>query len=220
MNSRIKAISDAATMLFLQQGYARTQISHIAKAIGVSVGTIYHDFAGKQEIMHFVLKSTIDPDFINGEFERPITDELFQNIEHEIVSVLVQTGHDFAKNIKGNGSNYSFDQLISDTFDLLARYAAGCLFIEKNQFEFKFLAENYRVFRKSFFDTMTQYLSVFIKNGTVRPIEHLELTTTLIIETLTWWAMDRQYVSFEISEVSLEQAKEVCMDNLLSAYKK
>ncbi len=40
MNDRIKAIADAATLLFLQQGYSKTQISHIAKAAGISVGTI------------------------------------------------------------------------------------------------------------------------------------------------------------------------------------
>ena len=66
MNERIKAIADAAAKLFLQQGYSKTQISHIAKAVGVSVGTIYLDFVGKKEILHFVLKCTIDPDFINA----------------------------------------------------------------------------------------------------------------------------------------------------------
>ena len=50
MNERIKSIASAATTLFLQQGYAKTQISHIAKAVGISVGTIYHDFTGKEEI--------------------------------------------------------------------------------------------------------------------------------------------------------------------------
>ena len=50
LNQRIKDIADAATRLFLQQGYAKTQISHIAKAVGVSVGTIYLDFTGKKEI--------------------------------------------------------------------------------------------------------------------------------------------------------------------------
>ena len=72
MNTRIKAITDAATYLFLQQGYSKTQISHIAKAVGVSVGTIYLDFTGKREIMHFVLKCTIDPDFINQDQLRTI----------------------------------------------------------------------------------------------------------------------------------------------------
>ena len=32
MNDRIKSITDAAACLFLQQGYSKTQISHIAKA--------------------------------------------------------------------------------------------------------------------------------------------------------------------------------------------
>ncbi|NLG04477.1 MAG: helix-turn-helix transcriptional regulator, partial [Clostridia bacterium] len=74
MNDRIISITEAATSLFLQQGYSKTQISHIAKAVGVSVGTIYLDFAGKKEIAHFILRSTIDPDFPKREFERPITD--------------------------------------------------------------------------------------------------------------------------------------------------
>ena len=51
MNDRIKSITDAAACLFLQQGYSKTQISHIAKAVGVSVGTIYLDFTGKKEII-------------------------------------------------------------------------------------------------------------------------------------------------------------------------
>ncbi len=219
LNTRIEAIAEAATLLFLRQGYARTQISHIAKAIGVSVGTIYHDFAGKKEIMHFVLKSTIDPDFINKEFERPITDNLFSDVENEIVTLLEQSQSDFAKYLENDAAGYSFEDLISDAFDILARYAVGCLFIEKNQFEFPFLAKHYKTYRRKFLDAMSRYLTIFINRGTVRPMEHLELTTTLIIETLTWWAMDRRYTSFETSDIPLELAKKICMDNILSAYK-
>ena len=46
-SERIRSVKEAATKLFLKQGYAKTQISHIAQAVGVSVGTIYHDFNGK-----------------------------------------------------------------------------------------------------------------------------------------------------------------------------
>jgi AcrR family transcriptional regulator len=211
---------EAATLLFLRQGYARTQISHIAKAIGVSVGTIYHDFAGKKEIMHFVLKCTIDPDFINREFERPITDHLFSGVEDEIMSLFEQSHNGFAKHLENDVESYSFEDLISDAFDILARYAVGCLFIEKNQFEFPLLAEQYKAYRGKFLDTMSRYLTILIDGGTVRPLEHLELTATLIIEILTWWAMDRRYTSFETSDIPLELAKKICMDNILSAYKR
>jgi AcrR family transcriptional regulator len=219
LNTRMKAITEAATLLFLRQGYARTQISHIAKAIDVSVGTIYHDFAGKKEIMHFVLKCTIDPEFYHQAFKRPITDDLFTGVEHEIAALFEDTITGYEKHLINNADGYSFEALISDAFDLLARYAVGCLFIEKNQFEFTFLANHYKTHRRKFLDTMSKYLTIFIQKGTVRPMEHLELSTTLIIEILTWWAMDRQYTSFETSDLPLELAKKICLDNILSAYK-
>lgn len=218
MNERIKAIADAATGLFLQQGYSKTQISHIAKAVGVSVGTIYLDFTGKKEIMHFVLKCTLEPEFIERDFDRPITDELFIGLENDIVAAFERTGDDFAKHLADRASGYSLAALISDAFDLLAKYAVGCLFIEKNQFDFKFLAEHYRSYRRRFLETMTAYLRIFIEEGAVRPLEHLELSTTLIIEILSWWAMDIRYTSFETQSVPLELAKQICMDNIVSAY--
>lgn len=218
MNDRIKSIADAATFLFLQQGYSKTQISHIAKAVGVSVGTIYLDFTGKKEIMHFILKCTLEPSFINRNFERPITDDLFIGLENDIVEMFEKTGSDFAKHLTDNAADYTLEELVSDAFDMLSQYAVGCLFIEKNQFDFKFLAEHYKQYRKKFLDTMTQYMAAFMKRGMIRPLEHLELSTTLIIEILSWWAMDIRYTSFETQDISPGIAKKVCIDNIVSAY--
>lgn len=220
MNQRIKDIADAATRLFLQQGYAKTQISHIAKAVGVSVGTIYLDFAGKKEIMHFILKCTVDPSFIECEFERPITDELFVGLESEIIALFEKSENDFAAHLQDGNTDYDFETLISDAFEILARYAVGCLFIEKNQFDFKDLAQYYITYRKNFLNTMMRYISAFIEQGTVRPLEHLELSTTLIIEILSWWAMDIRYTSFETKDIPLDLAKQICMDNIVAAYKR
>ena len=111
MSDRIKSITDAATYLFLRQGYSKTQISHIAKAVGVSVGTIYLDFAGKKEIMHFVLKCTIDPAFINQNFERPITDDLFVGLENDIIAVFEKIGSDFAKHLVNKAADYDLEHL-------------------------------------------------------------------------------------------------------------
>lgn len=219
MIQRVKEIADAATRLFLQQGYAKTQISHIAKAVGVSVGTIYLDFTGKKEIMHFILKCTIDPMFVEREFERPITDELFAGLEDEIISHFEKMRNDFAAHLDGSMADYSFEALIGDAFDILARYAVGCLFIEKNQYEFKNLAQYYIAYRKQFFDAMKEYIRAFIRQGKVRPLEHLELSTTLIIEVLSWWAMDIRYTSFETKDIPMELAKQICLDNIVTAYK-
>lgn len=220
MNQRIKDIADAATRLFLQQGYAKTQISHIAKAVGVSVGTIYLDFTGKKEIMHFILKCTIDPSFIECEFERPITDDLFVGLESEIITLFEKSENKFAACLQDGNTDYNFETLISDAFDILAQYAVGCLFIEKNQFDFKNLAQHYMTYRKNFFNIMMRYINTFIEQGTVRPLEYPELSTTLIIETLSWWAMDIHYTSFETKDIPMNLAKKICMDNIVTAYKR
>lgn len=220
MNQRIQAIADAATRLFLQQGYAKTQISHIAKAVGVSVGTIYLDFTGKKEILHFILKCTVEPAFSEQEFERPITEDLFIGLEAEIIEAFQKSASEFGNHLKKDMTDYSFEELISDAFDILSRYAVGCLFIEKNQFDFQKLSGQYLSYRKQFFDTMVLYIGAFIEQGAIRPLEHLELSVTLIIEILSWWAMDIRYTSFETQEISPDLAKQICMDNIITAYKK
>lgn len=220
MTPRIQAITKAATSLFLKQGYSKTQISHIAKAAGVSVGTIYHDFASKKEILHYILKTIIDPSFAERQLERPVSSEHFTGLEQEIVAVLEDSAKQFKTPLQRGLTDYSFQALISDAFDLLARYGAGCLFIEKNQYDFPYLAKHYRAYRKDFLSAMTGYLDAFIKKGLVRKIEDLELTTILIVETLSWWAMDMRWTSFETLDVPEMEAKKVCLDNILSAYEK
>lgn len=220
MTQRIHEIAKAATLLFLRQGYSKTQISHIAKAVGVSVGTIYHDFVGKKEIMQYILKTTIQPSFSEYEIETPISGDNFDGLEQDIVKMLEESAAEFRQPLFYELHNYSFEAFISDAFDLLSRYGAGCLFIEKNQYDFPFLAKHYKAYRKEFLSTMTEYLKAFMERGMIRQIKNLELTTILIAETLSWWAMDIRYTSFEISDIPIEAAKEVCMDNIISAYKK
>ena len=218
MERRIDIIRREATKLFLRQGYAKTQISHIAKAAAVSVGTIYHDFVGKKEIMHYILKCTIEPEFAEQEIKRPITDELFANLDNEIIATLSASQEAFSARLQDD--DYHFEEMISDAFDLLLKYAAGCLFIEKNQYEFKVLAGHYNQRREQFFHTMESYIKGFIEKGEVRQVEDVALTTTLIVELLTWWTMDRKYIPYTENEVSDQMAKAVCLDNIIAAYKR
>ena len=218
MERRIDIIRREATKLFLRQGYAKTQISHIAKAAAVSVGTIYHDFVGKKEIMHYILKCTIEPEFAEQEIKRPITDELFANLDNEIIATLSASQEAFSARLQDD--DYHFEEMISDAFDLLLKYAAGCLFIEKNQYEFKVLAGHYNQRREQFFHTMEIYIKGFIEKGEVRQVEDVALTTTLIVELLTWWTMDRKYIPYTENDVSDQMAKAVCLDNIIAAYKR
>lgn len=215
---RIRTIHDAAARLFLRQGYAQTQISHIAREAGVSVGTVYHDFAGKQELLHFMLQCAVEPDFAERDLPRPITDELFSGLEGRMIRVMEETADAFVGNLSRAGWDYTLQNLLSDAFDLLARCAVGYLFIEKNPLVFPALSAYYRHYRGNFFSTMAEYLRRFRECGQLRDLEDPELTAVLIVEQLSWWAMDVHWTAFETRDVPPERAKAVCLDNLLAAY--
>lgn len=219
MKNRRKEIADAAALLFCRKGYAGTKISDIAGEIGVSVGTIYHDFVGKKEILQYVFKCTADPAFAEKELVRPVDGRYFADWENETAHCFAVAERDFAARL-GDG-DYTFGELVSDAFDFLARYAPVCLFIEKNGFDFPALAERYSESRMRFFATMRSYFRQFSEHGELRPVENERLTVTLVVEMLTWWAMDMRYTAFRPEEaVSLAEAKRVCADNLTAAYRK
>lgn len=216
-NSKIKDIYEAASRFFISPGYAGTKIAHIAKEIGISVGTVYTYFKGKEEILYFILKCTIDSDYIERDFELPITNTLFLNIETELIEALSEIGDEFAENL--NNESYTFENMISDAFDVVSRYAVGCLFIENNQEVIPPLTEKYRLYRKYFFETVQKYILKFIENGVIRDVEYPEYTVTLIVEMICTFGMDIQYNNFEKIDMKQDIAKKVCLDNIINAYK-
>ncbi len=64
------AIVDAATTLFLRQGYAGTSMDAIAKLAAVSKQTVYKHFADKQRLFSEVVSATVD------EVADPVHDEV------------------------------------------------------------------------------------------------------------------------------------------------
>ena len=140
-------------------------------------------------------------------------------LNDEIKNEFIKAAEVFSYNLKNVDADYTFENFISDAFDLLERYAVGCLFIEKNKMDCTELAEHYLLYRKKFISAMTEYVVKFMEKGIIRQLKHPELTTILIIETLSWWTMDMRYTSFETLNIPTELAKEVCLDNIISAYK-
>ena len=67
---------------------------------------------------------------------------------------------------------------------------------------------------------MVRCMELLVQRGAVRPLEQLELSTTLIVEMLSWWAMDIRYNTFETKNISADLAKQVCLDNLIAAYRR
>lgn len=57
--SRRNNIIQRATKIFVHQGYSKTNIREVADGCNVSVGTLYHYFASKEEILRMIIETTV-----------------------------------------------------------------------------------------------------------------------------------------------------------------
>lgn len=101
--THMRAIHGAAVRLFLRRGYAQTQISHITRRAGVSAGTVCRDFAGKWELLRFILQCAVEPDFMDRDVQRPITDGLFAGPDSRLIRTLEETAEAFAGHLARAG---------------------------------------------------------------------------------------------------------------------
>lgn len=219
MKNRMDVIFQAASHLFINKGYARTQMKDIAKEIGLSTGMLYVYFSGKEDLLHFIMKGTIDPAFINREFELPVDPALFDSLEDEIMEAFEHNTKEFASHLN-HLEDYPLEQMLSDAFDIISRYGTGCLMIEKNPDTLRKLVVCYKDYRKRFFDQMLAYVTGYMEQGTFRKVEQPAYCVRLIVETLCWWGMHIMNDAFELErDLPVETAKKVCLDNLIHAYK-
>lgn len=218
-DERFNKIFDVASRMFIQQGYARTQMNHIAKAAGIAVGSMYNLFESKEAVYGFVLKCIIAPDYMESQFSIPVKERDFAELEEEIISAFKSNSKEFDIHQGEVATGYDFENMISDAFDIVSKYARGCLIFEHNIKDHEELVEHYRQFRSHFFTSVYEYLKLFEERGTIRKIEDLKLAARFVIEAISWWTMNLPYHSFDVQEeISAETAKKVVMDALVHAY--
>lgn len=221
MENRLELIYDAAGQLFINKGFARTQMRDIAKEIGLSTGMLYQYFTSKKDILSFILKGTIDPEFFNREHHYPIDSHLFDDLDAEIMKTFEKNQAQFDNHLKNEDSDYSLAEMFSDAFDSISNYAVSCLIIEHNEDDLKKLSEYYRDYRKRFFNQVQQYIQLFMEKDEFRKVESIPYTTRAVVESLAWWGMHLRYDAYETDKtISNEMAKKTCLDLLLHAYQK
>src|SRR5438552_535128 len=71
-NTRLVDLVEAATKVFIDQGYRRTQMSDVAEALGVAKGTLYLYVESKEALFDFVVRHVEDATSIEASPPLPI----------------------------------------------------------------------------------------------------------------------------------------------------
>ncbi|MFZ6653681.1 TetR/AcrR family transcriptional regulator [Undibacterium sp. TJN19] len=86
-DARPQELLAAALDLFVERGFAATRLDDVARAAGVSKGTLYLYFSSKEELFKAVVRESIVP--LIGEAESVI--DLFEGSSEELFRLIMQT---------------------------------------------------------------------------------------------------------------------------------
>lgn len=65
-------VVQAASQVFLARGYRQAQIADVARAMGISPGTLYFCAESKEAPFDLAIRSTMSPGLLDGDWDLPV----------------------------------------------------------------------------------------------------------------------------------------------------
>ena len=197
--SRFQDLIDAATRVFIAQGYRRTQMSDIAEAMGVAKGTVYLYVKSKDALFDTVLRSADAPRPIalppNLPVRTPARGRTLQWIKRRLgeqpasPTLLVALSRH-----GGAGDATELTRILGELYETMARNRTGIKLVDRCAVEYPALAKLwFTQGREALLVLLTEYLERGIRAGRLRPVPDPMVAARLIIETLVFWAVHRHW---------------------------
>jgi AcrR family transcriptional regulator len=193
---RLLAIVDAATEVFADVGFAAAQMVDIARAAGISVGTLYNYVEGKGALLLLCAERPFADITVGRELPVAAPDraELIARLdatltEHVRVAALEQA---LAGPVRADAIDRQLPAIVGELFDLLATTRVGADAMERSARDAPDLAELfYRRVRVRILDQLVTYFGrAQVARRLSVPLTP-ELAARSLLETVTWWARHR-----------------------------
>jgi AcrR family transcriptional regulator len=218
---RLIQVAKNAAELFMAKGYIHTQMLDVALKMGVSVGTLYIYVKSKKALFDFTLQLIFNDYNLPDDLELPL-----QEIDHDylmshIISPLVKKHNDNIKTVieKSDNKRQEMEEIIRLTFSYLSQYRTGIHILERNELSWPELTDFFFKIRARYIKQIASYLAKGIELGIIRPLENVEISARLILESIAWFAMHRHY-DRDLKNLENKQAMETVVDALTHAFYK
>lgn len=217
-DERLRSIYFHAGRLFNTKRYANTKVSEIASAAGIATGTIYNLFTSKKAILTFVIRASLEKDYLDSDITLPVEEadmnhlnELYVNLHGRIFNDILRITDEHGTIVK------RFKQMVSDIFDMCADILLATGNIETNASILRELANAFFPTKDRFFQVFEHNLMIYMEAGEIRKLDYPRVHVQCINDILTWWAMNANILMPEIS-VPRDAARETAVDLVARAY--
>jgi AcrR family transcriptional regulator len=194
---RFPDLLDAATRIFIGQGYRRTQMADIAAEAGVAKGTVYLYFESKEALFDAVLRhadaSLPTPDTLPLPTPPPGTTIEWVRGRVSAEASLPALSDALAQPpVAGVGPE--LESIVRELYDKLERNRIAIRLIDRCAASHPELAEIwFEVGRRGSLALLTDYIAERSGRGLLFAYPEPGIAARLVLETLTYWAVHRHW---------------------------
>jgi AcrR family transcriptional regulator len=201
--SRLGEILVAAQSVFGRHGYRRTQVSDVARELGVSSGLVYHYFESKEALFHTTLDRALAPDEFVAPSSLPVaTPERRETLamvrrhaERWVAAPLLEVA---LANDRPSDPRAELESIVSAFYDGAERRRIGADLLERSALERPDLAALwFGELRRVHFDNVTRYIQKRIDAGQLRNLPDAGIVARIVIEIVVFFSRHRHRDPYE-----------------------
>jgi AcrR family transcriptional regulator len=198
-DDRFEQLIDAATAVFIAQGFRRTQIADVAARMGIAKGSIYTYVESKEALFELALRHADReepvelPDALpvatppQGATLRTLRERLTRETRFPALEAALTRARvgDVAAELEG---------VLGELYDLLARHRTAIKLMDRCAHDYPELAKLwFTAGRQDALSLLGRYLEERTRRGRLRRFEDAAVAARLVLETLVFWAVHRHW---------------------------
>jgi AcrR family transcriptional regulator len=193
--TRFDDLLRAATEVFSERGFRRTQMADVARRLGVSAGALYGYVAGKDALFDLALRRAFGEDVAPPTLPAPapaageLADHVRAGMRRRLRTPALV---DALASPAPADVEAELTALLGELYDSLATNAVAIRLIERSAPDRPELAELYfGRGRGGLVERWRRYLERRIAEGRLRPVPDAAIAARLILESVAWFAWHR-----------------------------
>lgn len=197
--NRYPDLLEAATAVFLEQGYRRTQMADVAARAGVAKGTVYLYVASKEALFDAVLRHTDAKDQPELPDRLPLptppkgaTLTMVRKRVAEEAALPALTAALGRRRVTDVGAEV--EEIVRELYALLLRHRDSIKLLDRCAQEHPELAAVwFGTGRQGAVDLLQRYLEERIRRRRLPAVRDAFVTARLVLETVVFWAVHRHW---------------------------
>jgi AcrR family transcriptional regulator len=193
---RFHDLVEAATAVFLEQGYRRTQMADVAARMGVAKGTVYLYVESKEALFHAVVQHADRHEPIALPDRLPVPapepgatlEEVRKRVAETGLPVLAEAlARRRVTNVRAE-----LESILHELYGLLASHRVGIELLDRCAIDHPDLAAVwYGSGREGVQALLARYIEERVRRGRLAPVADPMVAARMALETVVFWAVHR-----------------------------